>query len=116
MKHTFFTLFILLSCMAAQAAPISETEARSNVFQFLNTKGKQKIKGARSLTLVHTIYHNGENQSDGSPMLYIFNVNGGQGYVVAAADDVAPFRRMRRVPLAAAPLPDAAGSQAAAGL
>ena len=89
MKHTFFTLFILLSCMAAQAAPISETEARSNVLQFLNTKGKQKIKGARSLTLVHTIYQNGENQSDGSPMLYIFNVNDSQGFVVAAADDVA---------------------------
>ena len=82
------TLSILLTAMAAQAAPITETEARSNVWQFLNS-GKQNIKGARSLTLAHTIYKGGESQTDGSPMLYVFNVNGDQGFVVASADDVA---------------------------
>ena len=88
MRHTLLTLSILLTAMAAQAAPITETEARSNVWQFLNS-GKQNIKGARSLTLAHTIYKGGESQTDGSPMLYVFNVNGDQGFVVASADDVA---------------------------
>lgn len=89
MKHTFLALCLLLAAMAAQAAPISETEARSSVLQFLNSKGRQKIKGTRSLTLAHTIYQRGEKQVDESPMLYIYNVNGDQGFVVASADDVA---------------------------
>ena len=89
MRHTLLTLSILLTAMAAQAAPVTEAEARSNVWQFLNSKGKQKIKGARSLTLAHTIYKGGESQADGSPMLYVFNVNGDQGFVVASADDIA---------------------------
>ena len=88
MRHTLLTLSILLTAVAAQAAPITETEARSNVWQFINS-GKQKIKGARSLTLAHTIYKGGESQADGSPMLYVFNVNGDQGFVVAPADDIA---------------------------
>ncbi len=89
MRHTLLTLSILLTAIVAQATPITEAEARSNVWQFLNSKGKQKIKGARSLTLAHTIYKGGESQADGSPMLYVFNVNGDQGFVVASADDVA---------------------------
>ena len=88
-KNALLTLSLLLAAIVAQAVPVSEMEARSNVLQFLNSKGRQKIKGARSLTLAHTIYQRAEKQVDDSPMLYIYNVNGDQGFVVASADDVA---------------------------
>ena len=88
-KNALLTSCLLLAAIVAQAVSVSETEARSNVLQFLNSKGRQKIKGARSLTLAHTIYQRGEKQVDDSPMLYIYNVNGDQGFVVASADDVA---------------------------
>ena len=89
MKHLLLTSYLLLAAIVAQATPFSETEARSNVLQFLNSKGRQKIKGTRSLTLAHTIYQRGEKQVDDSPMLYIYNVNDNQGFVVASVDDVA---------------------------
>lgn len=88
-RHALFAFCIMLVTMMAQAAPITVEEAKANVRKALSVSGKAKVKGHNSLTLMHTISQGGGGSSEEAPLLYIFNVNDGQGFAVAAADDIA---------------------------
>ena len=87
MRHTLLTFCILLTAIAAQAAPITLEKARENATAFLTSGSmQQRVKGNRSLKLAYT-----RNDTKGlkAPLFHVFNIGDGNGFIIASADDVA---------------------------
>ena len=90
MRHLIITLIAMLFSMATTANPITENKAKSHVMHFLQSTGnRMKVRGRQDITLTKVITLDQSQGGDGTPMVYIFNISGGRGFVIAAADDVA---------------------------
>jgi len=90
MRHLIITLIAMLFSMATTANPITENKAKSHVMHFLQSTGnRMKVRGRQDITLAKVITLDQSQGGDGTPMVYIFNISGGRGFVIAAADDVA---------------------------
>ena len=88
MKHVLSTFCILLTAVAAQAAPITLEKARENAMAFLTSGNmQQRVKGNRSLKLAYT--RNG-TKGVAAPLFHVFNIGDGGGFVIVSGDDVVP--------------------------
>ena len=89
--RVMLTLSILfLSISGVLANPISPEKAKSNVQAFLNT-GEMKLsnRGPLTLSLAYTINKAEETNYSADGFLYVFNISGENGFVIASGDDMA---------------------------
>lgn len=86
MKQALITLSILMSCMMAQAAPITTEKAKENALAYLASGKMQRVKGNHNLKLV---YSRNDPRDMKTPLFHVFNIDEGNGFIIASADDVA---------------------------
>lgn len=90
MKKSFLLLISLIVSIVAMGGPLTPDEARQNVAKFMNPRRAAAVtQHPEALKLVSTNHYK-INDRELVPSLYVFNVAGGQGYVIAAADDRIP--------------------------
>ncbi len=85
-KHSLFTLSILLVSVVADAAPITIEKAQENALTFLTSGKMRQVKGNRSLKLAYT---QADAKGVSDPLFHVFNIDDGNGFVIASADDIA---------------------------
>ena len=86
----FYLLFVtVIVSVCTMANPITPDEARQRIAQFMNPRRAPSLaQHIESLQLVETSYYQ-QNESTVAASYYVFNT-GGQGYVIASADDRVP--------------------------
>lgn len=90
MKKSFLLLISFIVSMVAMGGPLTPDEARQNVAKFMNLRRAAAVtQHPEAMKLVSTSHYK-INDRELAPSLYVFNVAGGQGYVIAAADDRVP--------------------------
>jgi hypothetical protein len=90
MKKTFLLLISLIVSIVAKGGPLTPDEARQNIAKFMNPRRAAAVtQNPEALRLVSTSHYKITDR-ELAPSLYVFNVAGGHGYVIAAADDRIP--------------------------
>ena len=89
MKRFYLLLVTVIVSVCTMANPITPDEARQRIAQFMNPRRAPSLaQHIESLQLVETSYYQ-QNESTVAASYYVFNT-GGQGYVIASADDRVP--------------------------
>ncbi len=78
-----------LMASMASANPITVGDAMSNVSSFLSDNGIRKTGGKHAFSLAYTINRKEKKEGREKPVIYVFEMEGGRGGVLASADDVA---------------------------
>lgn len=94
MKKTILILAMACSTtLTASANPVSPEEALQKARGFLTQNQPMRIKGNRGLELAYTMMPSQQKDGEPSPLLYTFNISGGDGFVIVSGDDVVPYNK-----------------------
>ncbi len=80
---------LVLGCLTASANPVSLQEAQRTAQEFLSQGLMRKLKGSRRIDLAFTLDRDAVNIGVAVPVVYVFGLEGSDGFVVVSGDDVA---------------------------
>ncbi|MBQ6063645.1 MAG: BspA family leucine-rich repeat surface protein [Prevotella sp.] len=89
----FTVLLLATMCLLpgnlAMANPITVDDARQNALEFFSSGKARRVKGNLNLSLAYSMKGTTATATDDEAVLYAFNINDGNGFVIVSGDDVA---------------------------
>ena len=89
----FTVLLLATMCLLpgnlAMANPITVDDARQNALEFFSSGKARRVKGNLNLSLAYSMKSTITTNVDDDAVLYAFNINDGNGFVIVSGDDVA---------------------------